>query len=66
MSERVFRFQSLADLEGCIVEVECADILVDFEEDVEAVTLTFYDDLDTDMEETIGESGGVELTDASR
>lgn len=65
---RTFRFKSLEKLERCMEDLEVADSLMDYEEDVDALELTIYDDpdIEVDFEDIIGEHDGVEITDASR
>ncbi len=65
---RTFRFKTLDQLERCTEDLEVADSLMDFEEDVDALELTIYDDPDVDceFEDIIGQHGGNEITDASR
>ena len=65
---RTFRLPSLDKLERCMEDLEVADSLMDYEEDVDSFEITIYDDpdVDCDFEDIVGQHGGHEITDASR
>ena len=67
---RTFRFRSLTQLERCMEDLEVADSLMDYEEDVDALELTIYDEdaanAEADIDEIIAQHDGNEITDASR